>query len=130
MKYFKKTGFILLLSLALCMTSFPQAAFAAGGNDVISNETLFAAYVDQVFGITGSGQSQLSLNDEVTLGISSSDRRNRLTGTEANLYDALAKKIEAVAAGNTTSTELVVTLQEAGVTGPYTAKDLGVPVWS
>ena len=138
MKHLKRTCTILFLSLALWIMSFPQFAFAAEENAVEEieiedeslatepievciddktlpdNDELFAGYVDQVFGISGSDEAQITLNDTVTLRTSSSNRRSTLTGLEAKLYDALEEKINGVTAGSITSTVFEIPRTESG----------------
>ncbi len=82
--------------------------------DWMSNEDMLNGYVTEL--IQGYGISALGTSARDTLS----------EGLEKNLYDFLKTEIEAVAAGDVTSTVFKLDLAALGLDGYYTAADLGI----
>ena len=81
----------------------------------VSNDDLFAEYVDQMFGI-----SQPSPKKRRT------STTSKLTDAESNIYNILAGYIQEVAAGTRESTEFEVSVESIYGTNTWTASELGV----
>jgi len=85
------------------------------------NDDLFSEYVDHAFNGLYDAEIQHIGNIEST-----QSNEDKLGGLELTIYQFLAEKVLEVSSGSLTSTVFSISLDELGLTGPYTAADLGV----
>lgn len=107
----------LTVELSLPLEEVSVAAGACADND-----ELFAQYVDQTMGI-----SESAAYTTYTTRRARQSAGSRLPELGARVYALMRQKIEKIAAGTLTSTEISFTAQEMGIENEkYTAKDLGL----
>ena len=92
-------------------------SWAEGGGE--SSENLFAQYVERELGSQVRDRTPAQTYSSDDFGV-------QLTGLTAQFYQALKPKLEEVAEGSRTSTEITLTLEELGLDGTFTAEDLGI----
>ncbi len=137
----KKITGTLMCTLLTAALLFPQPALAAeetadaetteivlqmepevvtvSGSEDSSPDELFADYVDHVLYGT---DSQPSTSKKLKAAA-----RNKLSGLDLIVYNLLRERVEKVAAGEESSTEFTLSLEELGLEGQtWTAADLGV----
>ncbi|MDO5131757.1 MAG: Ig-like domain-containing protein, partial [Eubacteriales bacterium] len=91
------------------------------------NDGLFAAYVNRELGLEGDLQADTGNSVAQERAAKSHYASTRLKENEKSIYGVLLRKIREVAAGESTSTQLTVTLKETGFAGKtWTAGELGV----
>ena len=85
------------------------------------NDDLFSEYVDHAF--NGLYDAEIQHIGNIA---STQSNEDKLGGLELTIYQFLAEKVLEVSSGSLTSTVFSISLDELGLTGPYTAADLGV----
>lgn len=110
---------------ATTSTDLPPIVFTnndlEAASELADADELFAGYVDQVFdadAIAASGRQGVAVQ-KVTRG-------SLLEGQEKAVYDILAQRICAIAAGEESSSIVEIRLEELGVNHSYTAAELGL----
>lgn len=79
--------------------------------------------IEESLAPTGGEQAT---SDERPISMDPESARDVLTGRELTVYNTLREAVANIAAGNTSSTKVDISLDELGYDGPWTASQLGV----